>query len=277
MPPASRISQLPEDIRQWLEYALEASGFHYYREITEELNRRLREAGFDGNLSAETVRRHGAKAAAKIDLRDNLIEHIRQELDPGRNIPPADWNRAVVSAIGFFNYRTLTDLQCQETVSVKEHSAFVRSLIQTHHYEQMLGVQPLKPEELPAAGPRAANMSFRPEPEGRSGGISCQPGGETPPLRAAPSGRGDTGETGKEAPAPLAVPPENTEKHRTIPGPDNAMDWEGVPRHLRRQIVRIVSELRARPQDGDLRRKLDTLLAEAERYRREEGGEKRAA
>ncbi len=55
------------------------------------------------------------------------------------------------------------------------------------------------------------------------------------------------------------------------------MDWEGVPRHLRRQIVRIVSELRAQPQDADLRKKLGTLLAEADRYRSEEGGEKRAA
>ncbi len=231
MPPQSKISQLPEDLRLWLEDELAASGCTNYGSITTALNRKLMELGNGGEISREAVRRFGVKLSAKLDVRDRLFEHIRDELDPERTLPPADWNRAVISAIGFLNYRTLTDLQCQETVTVKEHGAFVRGLLQTHKYEKLLCVEPLRYEEVGAIGrpesirasvlstppsdSSAATLSFRPEPDGRSGGISCQPEGETPPLRAAPSGRGDTGENMPEH-APVSVlPQENTEKHGT--------------------------------------------------------------
>ncbi len=219
MPPATKISQLPDEIRLWLEDELSYNGCRNYEEVTAVLNRKLMELSYGGEISREAVRRFGVKLSAKIDLRDRLMEHIRQELDPERTLPPLDWTRAVVSAIGFLNYRTLTDLQCQETVSVREHGTFIRSLIQSHKYEQILNLQPLKPEEVPAPSPAAAPVAQPTHPP--SAPLVDSP----PPQPSLLEGEGADGFASPlrgEAPAqPVegvhleALPPENTEKHGT--------------------------------------------------------------
>lgn len=59
MPPRSKVEQLPADIKAWLQSELKARSFSGYVELTDELNRRLAEAGSDETIGKSSVHAYG--------------------------------------------------------------------------------------------------------------------------------------------------------------------------------------------------------------------------
>lgn len=233
-------------------------------------------------ISREAVRRHGVKLKSRREFREELLNTIREELDSERKLPEGLWHRAVAQGFGLLNYRTITDLQMQETVTVRQHAAFARTLLKLREYEQLLKEEdgfrePLKPEDIPLVNaPAAEHASAQKnteqhgtdgEPDETGAGDFFgmdDPAGDEPPEAWVDEALAREFEERREAgerEIPLPATPERAEQ--AAMAAEDALRLEGIPAGLRRSIGRLLGRLRDDPYDDRSRMKLEWALEQA--------------
>jgi len=81
MPPPRKVDLLPSELRRWLQDELKERGFSGYEDVTEALNFRLEEEGFELRLGKSAVHAYGSEFKEYAKLQEESQDQMRAFLE----------------------------------------------------------------------------------------------------------------------------------------------------------------------------------------------------
>lgn len=81
MPPRSKVEQLPEAIKKWLDAELVAGGFAGYELLETEVNRLLADAGADFKIGKSSLHRYGSQFEDRVKALKLVSEQAKALID----------------------------------------------------------------------------------------------------------------------------------------------------------------------------------------------------
>lgn len=256
MPPLSQIESLTPETRTWLEEELKSRNFSGYRELTDELNRRLAAGGVKP-VHHESVRRHGSRIKELAQFREELKDYMAS--DDG--LPdPKEWFEKIVKRMRMVFLKTLYDLETSETTDVRSVEKLMKCLDKLLRYEDLVRRRDPNDPQSVANRELAARYRELAQKIGASMMRGNMPSQENTEKHTT-SGIGQAGpSTTAAGTGEKVVVPPGLDLDKIL-DPEQPMKMTWMPRTWRRETRKLVEKCR-KHQTKDLFRELDRRYQE---------------